>query len=189
MNCKTRTSAAWMRTIAVLTLLASPGVTQAQSEYVVDEIVAVVDGEIILRSEINALILGVAQQQRISPTEIPQSDALNELIDQKTLLINARKDTTLQIAPEQVQAEIDQRIARLAEQAGSESQLEKLYGKTVGEIKAELTNPIRDQLLASEYQRRHLQTVKVTPSEVRQWFDRIPQDSLPTLPEIVRVAH
>ena len=43
--------------------------------------------------------------------------------------------------------------------------------------------------MASEYQRRYLQSVRVTPSEVHEWFNKIPQDSLPTLPEIVRVAH
>lgn len=181
-----------MRAVMIITVLVAPastGILFGQSEYVLDEIVAVVDGEIILKSEVDALVIGVAQQQRVSPTDELWSDALNELLDQKTLLIFARKDTTLQISPEQVQVEIDQRIARLSQQAGTESKLEELYGKTIAEIKAELTPPVRDQLLASEYQRRHLQTVKVTPSEVREWFDRIPQDSLPTLPEIVRVAH
>ncbi len=181
-----------IRSVLMITMpmvAASTGTLFGQSEFVLDEIVALVDGEIILKSEVDALVMGVAQQQRISPTDALWNDALKELLDQKTLLVYARKDTTLQIPPEQVQTEIDQRIARLAQQAGSESKLEALYGKTVAEIKAELTSPVRDQLLASEFQRRHLQTVKVTPSEVREWFDRIPQDSLPTLPEIVRVAH
>jgi peptidyl-prolyl cis-trans isomerase SurA len=161
----------------------------AQSEYVIDKIVAVVDGEIILKSEVDALVLGVAQQQRIAPNDQLWRDALSELVDQKVLLAHAKKDTTLIIAEEQIQGEIDQRIQRLAQQSGSESKLEELYGKTIAEIKAELTPLVREQITASEYQRRYLQTVKVTPSEVRAWFDRIPQDSLPTLPEIVRVAH
>ena len=166
-----------------------PELAFAQDEYVLDKIVAVVDGEIILKSEVDALVMGVAQQQRMTPTEELWRDALNELIDQKTLLIHAKRDTTLEIVPEQVQGEIDQRVQRLAQQSGSESKLEELYGKTIAEIKAELTTPVREQLLASEYQRRYLQTVRVTPSEVKTWFNRIPQDSLPSLPEIVRVAH
>jgi peptidyl-prolyl cis-trans isomerase SurA len=165
------------------------GAIMAQSEFLIDGIVAVVDGEIILKSEVDALVVGVAQQQRITPTEELWSDAMSELIDQKTLLVHARKDTTVIVAPEQVQGEIDQRIARLSQQAGSESKLEEVYGKTVAEIKAELATPVRDQLLAAEFQRRKLQSLKVTPSEVKTWFNRIPQDSLPSLPEIVRVAH
>lgn len=176
--------------ILVLACLAfSDRQASAQSELVLDKIVAVVDGEIILKSEVDALVMGVAQQQRIAPDEELWTDALNELIDQKTLLIHAKRDTTLEIVPEQVQSEIDGRIQRLAQQAGSEARLEELYGKTIAEIKAELTTPVREQLLASEFQRRWLQSVRVTPSEVHDWFERIPQDSLPTLPEIVRVAH
>lgn len=185
----TNLTARSVRAVAILLLTASAGTVVAQSEVVLDEIVAVVDGEIILKSEVDALVIGVAQQQQIAPSEELWGDALNELVDQKAILIHARKDTTLLISPEQVQGEIDQRIARLSQQAGSESKLEELYGKTVAEIKAELTPPVRDQLLAGEYQRQHLQTLKITPSEVKEWFHRIPQDSLPTLPQIVRVAH
>jgi peptidyl-prolyl cis-trans isomerase SurA len=175
--------------LAALTLGLSSAGAAAQSEYVLDKIVAVVDGEIILKSEVDALVLGVAQQQRIAPNDALWRDAFNELIDQKTLVVHARRDTTVVIPDEQIQAEIDQRIQRLAQQSGGEGKLEELYGKTIAEIKAELTPLVREQLLASEFQRRYLQTVKVTPSEVRTWFERIPQDSLPTLPEIVRVAH
>lgn len=175
--------------ILVLALLVGASCVSAQNEYVLDKIVAVVDGKIILKSEVDALVMGVAQQQGMAPTDALWNDALSELIDQKVLLVHAQRDTTMNVAQEQVQAEIDQRIARLAQQAGSESKLEELYGKTVAEIKAELTVPVREQLMASEFQRRRLMNVSVTPSEVREWFNKIPTDSLPSIPEVVRVAH
>ena len=103
--------------------------SSAQSDMVLDKIVSVVDGEIILKSEVDALVIGVVQQQRIPANQELWTDALNELIDQKTLLIHAKRDTTLEIVPEQVQAEIDGRIQRLAQQAGSEARLEELYGR------------------------------------------------------------
>lgn len=161
----------------------------AQQETVLDEIVAVVDGEIILRSDVNALVLGVMQQQQAELSDRLWLDALNELINQKVMLSHAKKDTTIQITPEQTSQEVDARIDRLIAQAGGQQRLEEAYGKTVAEIKADLTSAVRDQLMTAEFQRRFMQTIKVTPSEVRAWFNRIPQDSLPTLPEIVRVAH
>jgi len=48
---------------------------------------------------------------------------------------------------------------------------------------------LRDQLLAQRLRQRHLQDIDITPSEVRQWFERIPTDSLPTIPKTVRVSH
>lgn len=165
------------------------GAVLAQQETVLDEIVAVVDGEIILRSDVNALVLGVMQQQQAQLSDQLWLGALDELVNQKILLSHAKKDTTIQITPEQTSQEVDARIDRLTAQAGGEQRLEETYGKTVAEIKAELTPAVREQLLTADFQRRYMQSVKVTPSEVRQWFERIPQDSLPTLPEIVRVAH
>ena len=165
------------------------GQAHSQQEQVLDGIVAVVDGEIILRSDVNALVLGVMQQQQAPITDRLWLDALGELVNQKVLLAHAKKDTTIQITPEQTSQEVDARIDRLSAQAGGRQRLEEAYGKTVAEIKAELTPAVREQIMTSEFQRKYMQGVKVTPSEVRSWFNRIPQDSLPELPEIVRVAH
>lgn len=184
-KCRSR-----LRFIASLALVACAAVPiRAQQETVLDEIVAVVDGEIILRSDVNALVLGVMQQQQAELSDQLWLDALHELVNQKVILAHAKKDTTIQITPEQTSQEVDARIERLVGQAGGQQRLEEAYGKTVAEIKADLTSAVRDQLMTGEFQRRYMQTIKVTPSEVRSWFNRIPQDSLPTLPEIVRVAH
>jgi len=181
-------SISWL-TCAAFIFLVAVGPARAQEERVLDEIVAVVDGEIILRSDVNALVLGLVQQQQTPVTDELWLDALGELVNQKVVLAHAKKDTTIQISPEQVSQEIDARISRLSAQAGGQQRLEEAYGKTVAEIKADLTPNVREQLMTSEFQRRYIQGIKVTPSEVRAWFNRIPQDSLPTLPEIVRVAH
>ena len=77
------------------------GQAHSQQEQVLDEIVAVVDGEIILRSDVNALVLGVIQQQQTPLTDRLWLDALGELVNQKVLLAHAKKDTTIQIASEQ----------------------------------------------------------------------------------------
>jgi peptidyl-prolyl cis-trans isomerase SurA len=34
-----------------------------------------------------------------------------------------------------------------------------------------------------------MQNINITPSEVRQWFEKIPQDSLPRVPKTVRLSH
>jgi peptidyl-prolyl cis-trans isomerase SurA len=185
-----RLNRATLLALAFTVVLTHFGTTaDAQDETVLDEIVAVVDGEIILRSDVNALVLGVMQQQQAPLTDELWLDALNELVNQKVILAHAKKDTTIQISPEQTSQEVDARIDRLTAQAGGQQRLEQTYNKTVAEIKAELTPAVREQLMTQEYQRRFMQTVKVTPSEVREWFNRIPQDSLPSLPEIIRVAH
>lgn len=173
--------------LLMLGAVAAPGYSQDNT--IIDEIVAVVDGEIILRSEVNALVLNLNQQQKVPITPTLWQEVLNELIDQKVLLVHAERDTTVVVSDEQVNQELDSRVARLSAQVGGTQKLEEVYGKPVLQIKDELRTNIKDQLMAQTFERKKFQGVRVTPSEVRAWFDRFPTDSLPTIPEVVRVAH
>lgn len=77
----------------------------------------------------------------------------------------------------------------MSSQVGGRTRLEEIYGKTITQIRAELRQEFRDQLLAEQFQGRRIQRITVTPSEVRSWFNQIPTDSLPQLPEAVQVSH
>lgn len=167
----------------------SPGQSMAQTQPVVDEIVAVVADQILLRSEVNAVVAGVARQQGLAYSDELWNDALQQLVDEKVLVIHARRDTTLTVTEDQVDQTLNQRIAAMSAQVGGERRLEEAYGKTIVEIKAELRDDFRDQILADNYRQRRLQQIKVTPSDVQEFFRQFPTDSLPTLPEAVRVSH
>ena len=178
----------------LLTLLAAfvalgPTSVQAQSADVVDEIVAVVGDNIVLRSEVDALVANVAQQQGQAPSEGLWMDALDEVVNQQVLTVHAKRDTTIEVTDDQVEQALNARIQQMTQQVGGEGRLEELYGKSLLQIRSELRDDFRDRLLAEQLQQRKLRTIRVTPSEVEAWFDRIPQDSLPVFPEAVRVAH
>ena len=166
-----------------------PTAASAQSADVVDEIVAVVGDNIVLRSEVDALVANVAQQQQQAPSEGLWMDALDEVINQQVLTVHAKRDTTIEVTDDQVEQALNARIQQMTQQVGGERRLEELYGKSLIQIRAELRDDFRDRLLAEQLQQRKLRTIRVTPSEVEAWFDRIPQDSLPVFPEAVRVAH
>lgn len=161
----------------------------AQSNEVIDEIVAIVGDQIILKSDVDGYVMGVAQQHQIPYSDELWKNALDQLINQKVLAVHAKRDTTLEISDSQVDQALDQRIAQLRDQVGGQSQLEELYGKSELQIKNDLRDDFRDQLLAEQFQNIKLQQIRVTPSEVKEWFSQLPADSLPVLPEMVRLAH
>ncbi len=161
----------------------------AQEARVLDEIVAVVGDYIILKSDVDGFVLGVVQQQQIPSTESLWGDALDQLINDKVLVIHAKRDTNLTVTDAQVDQMLDSRISQMSAQFGGETRLEELYGRSVIEIKAELREEFRDQLLADQLRNTKLRTIKATPSDVQNWFSQFPSDSLPTLPDIVRIAH
>ena len=161
-----------------------------QAEQVIDQIAAVVGEKIILQSEVENMARSMAQQQpSVSYNDTLLRDALNQLIDQTLLANRAQEDTTITVSDQQLEDQLNQQVQQLARRAGGEERLEEMYGQSILELKEEFRDDIREQILAQQLRLRRMQDVSVTPSEVRQWFQQIPQDSLPQLPTTVRLAH
>lgn len=175
--------------LANMLSVATVGIVEGQTDEVLDEIVAVVGNDIILRSEVEGLVAGAVQQGQATYSDDLWMDALNQIVDFKIMATHALRDTTIVIEDQQVEDALNQRIEQLSAQLGGRAQLEEIYGKTVNEIKSDLRSDFRDQLAAEQLQGRKLQQIRITPTEVKEWFERLPTDSLPTLPELVRVSH
>lgn len=167
----------------------APTDTNAQNREVVDRIAAVVGDNIVLQSEVDQFVRQQTQQQNVSYSTDLWMNALEQLVDQQLMAEKARRDTTITVSDQQVQAQLDRQVEQLQSRAGGRQQLEQIYGMSIRQIKETFQEDIRDQMLASQLQRRRRENINVTPSEVRQWFERIPKDSLPRLPKTVRVSH
>ena len=176
--------------LVLLTAVFSPVPTaQAQDEEVIDEIVAVVGEFIVLRSEVDGIVLRFLQQQPVGYSEELWYQALNQVIDQRVLAIHAKRDTNIVISDDQLEQALNQRVDQLTAQLGGVTQVEEIYGKSTLEIKSDLREELRDQLLAEQLQGQKLNAIKITPSEIKDWFMQFPTDSLPTIPETVRLSH
>lgn len=147
----------------------------------IDEVVAVVGGKIILESDLEAQAL----QYKAQGTNLSHSSVkcmiLEELLTQK-LLINQAEIDSLVVTDAQVESTLDQRIRYYISQFGSQEKLEAFYGKSVLQIKDEFRDIIKEQMLAEEAQQKIIGKVSVTPSEVKAFFNRIPEDSIPLIP-------
>lgn len=158
-------------------------------EQVLDEIVAIVSDQIILKSDIDGLVTGLVQQRRMEYSNALWADALNQLIDQKVMAEHAKRDTNITVTEDQVDQSLNDRIDQLTQQVGSIDRLEQIYGKSLVQIRADLRADFRERILADQLQGQKMRTIKTTPSEINEWFSQFPTDSLPTLPEIIRVSH
>ena len=172
----------------LLLVLQWPLISRGQDQ-VLDEIVAVVSDQIILRSDVDALVYGLVEQQDLTYSDDLWAESLNQLIDQGVLAEHARRDTNITVTEDQIQQAINQRISYLTQQLGSTIRLETLYGKSIEELREELRETFEDRLLAEQIQGTRLQSIVITPTEVRDWFSQFPTDSLPTLPTMIRASH
>jgi peptidyl-prolyl cis-trans isomerase SurA len=176
----------------VLTSLFAATPAQAQSDgEVVDEIAAVVGEDVILRSEVNAIMQNAMRRNpQLSGSKKERwMNFLNELVNQKVLAVHGKRDTTITVSSDQVDRLLDRRIERMTQRMGGKAQLEKMQGQSIEEIRAEFRPDFREQALAQRFRSTKLRDVSVTPSEVRDWYENVPKDSLPELPDAVRLSH
>ncbi|MAQ93900.1 hypothetical protein B1759_02840 [Rubrivirga sp. SAORIC476] len=153
-----------------------------------DGIAAVVGEQVVLYSEVDALVQQSTPQGQTPPPDF-WSRALDRLVDQRVVIARARQDTTLNITDDIVDQRVDAQVAQLSAQVGGDAALEQAYGRSLDEVKISIRDDVRDELLLQQYQARRMREVVITPGEVRAWFERIPETERPVVPELVRVAH
>lgn len=154
---------------------------QKSHAQVIDKIIAKVDNQVVLKSEMEqAFIQFMAQQQQNPGTkEEVQCSVLETLIINKLLLAKAEIDSVT-VDKETVAAELDRRMDYFVQQVGGDpKKLEEYYGKTVDELKLDLRKLVREQLIIQKMQEKITANVKVTPGDVKKFFNEIPKDSLP----------
>ena len=156
-----------------LTLLA-----QSQPKKIVaDKIAAVVGDRIILQSDIANSILDIARQGGTIP-ENAECLLMEQAIVSKVMMLQAEKDS-LPITDDEVEAELDQKIRYYINQLGSQEALEEMAGKSIYQIKDDARESVKEQKLSGAMQRKIVDNVRITPNEVKAFFDKIPIDSLP----------
>ncbi len=152
--------------------------SQPQSAKIVaDKIIAVVGDRIILFSDIKNAIEDSKRRNEPVP-DSAQCMLTEQAIISKVLMLQAEKDS-LPVTDEEVDAELDQKIRYYINQLGSQEALEETAGKTIYQIKDDARSTVKEQKLAAAMQHKIVDNIKITPTEVKAFFDRIPKDSLP----------
>ena len=142
-----------------------------------DKIIGIVGNKIVLKSDVDDRLLDMQRQG----AEVPANGkcfVLQDLMGTKTLVLQAEKDS-LPVTDEEVEGDIDLKIRQYIGQFGGKDELEKVAGKTVYQLKEDMRGPIKDQKLASAMRNKIVDGIRITPNEVRNYFLKIPTDSLP----------
>lgn len=175
--------------INILLLVGVCGLAKAQESngFVVDKIIVKVDNYIVLKSELDG-----AYQNYLSNGGTASDDArcgiLSQLVINKLLVAKAEIDSVV-VTDIEVDQNTEQRMNMIMQNSGnSPEQLERTYGKSLDQIKIELRDQVREQMLGNEMQSKITKGLTITPAEVKRFFNRIPSDSLPFYSADVEVA-
>ncbi|HEY0057904.1 MAG TPA: peptidylprolyl isomerase [Flavisolibacter sp.] len=148
-----------------------------QQKVVADKIIGVVGDRIILQSDVKNAIADAARQGGTIP-ENAECLILEQALVSKVLMLQAVKDS-LPVTEEEVEADLDLRIREFIRAYGTQEALENIAGKTIYQIKDDARESIRESKLAQSMQRKIVENVRITPNEVKAYFDKVPVDSLP----------
>lgn len=152
--------------------------SSAQQKLVADKIIGIVGDKIVLKSDMDGA-LGELQRNSIDGN-IPAEAACNTLemlISSKIMVLQAERDS-LPVSDADVEAQMENRIRYFEQMYGSKEKMKEITGYSVYQLRERFRTPIKEGLLAQAMRNKIIEPVKVTPSEVKTYFDAIPKDSL-----------
>ncbi len=158
------------------------------AQNVVDQIAAVVDNEIILKSELDYQVRMEAAQKKEDPnTPGLERQILNQMIEEKLAYAQALLDS-ITVTDDEVKSRIDYQIQYFEQQYGSKEKVEQIYGMSIEKIRRTLEGPVRKQIMVQKLEEKKFGDVSASRLEVEQFFKKF-KDSIGVIPEKVQIAH
>ncbi len=162
--------------------------TQQSARKKVDGVAAVVGDFVVLDSDIDKEYIQL-QARGVSIAQITRCQLFGKLLEDKLYAHHAIQDS-ITVNELEIRSNIEQQInAFLEQKGGSMAELLEFYGKDSEEsLREEMFEINKNSTLAVEMQKKIVADVEVTPEEVREYFNEIPKDSLPTFGTELKVA-
>ncbi len=145
-------------------------------QLLLDKVICMVGKHPILLSEVE-----MGYKEKIAEdSSATKCSVIEELMYQKLLLNQAERDSVT-VTDNEVDGEVGRRLAYYINMFGSQEKFEEFYGKRVNVFKDEVRPEVKNQLLVQKMQQKLVGDIKITPSEVKFFYQSIPHDSLPII--------
>ena len=168
--------------VAILfTFHLSPFTLKAQ-ETVVDGVAAIVGKNIIKYSDIERSYAQVRMRQGVADAFNNRCAILENLI-LNNLLVHKGEIDSVEVSDDEVNQYVDYYLKNDLRNYGTRENLREQTGFTYDELKDQYKHMIHNSLLSRRVEYQLTEDVSVTPREVTDFFNALPQDSLPMMPE------
>lgn len=173
-----------MRILKILSLLFPIALAASGQSRIVDKVIMIVGDEPILLSDVEES--RISYEKRGIIIDNPYSAIPEQIAIQKLFIHQALLDS-VEVNDSEISADVNERINTYIEEFGSRQNVEMYAGKSISQLREDLTKRLREENLVQGAQRNLTKGIKVTPAEVREFFRDIPQDSLPMIPTQVEL--
>ncbi len=167
-----------LRLLPLWLLAAAPLAAQQPSPEVPDRILAVVGDSIVLKSDVDLLMMQYQQSgQTITDTAEVYRGILENRVNELLIVQAAVRDTSIHILDEQVSTLVQQELEARRRQFGGEQQFQaalKESGMTMEDLRNMLAGDIRTRMMMREYigkVSRERRPPPVSDDELRRYFE------------------
>lgn len=157
----------------------------APQQSVVDEVIWVVGDEAILKSDVEAARVQAAQEGTHWNGN-PDCVIPEQLAVQKLFLHQAAIDS-IEVTESEIATGVEEQLSYWIQMVGSREKLEEYKKESISQMRNELHDALRDRQKTQKMRNKLVESVSVTPAEVRRYFSKLPQDSVPFIPTAVEV--
>ena len=116
---------------------------------------------------------------------------LDQMVSDKLILVEALKDTSIQVTDDQIEQELASKIEELKSRFQNEAEFKaqmSMEGLTLRELKAKFRREVKNQLIKERFVYGFFSNISVTASEVTEYYQEN-KDALPTQPAAIKLAH
>lgn len=153
-----------------------------------DGVAAVVGDYVVLDSDIDRAIIQL-KAQGASLDGVTRCQLFGKLLEDKLYAHHAVQDS-IEVSDAEIRSNVDYQIQQFLAQSGkSMEELLEFYNKPDEKsFRDEMYEINKSNKLASEMQNKIIDEIEVTPEEVRQFFNKIPEDERPTFGTELKVS-
>lgn len=170
--------------IASLSFFAVIFTIEAQNN-IAEEVAWVIGDEPIYKSEIEKTYQEILQDR--TPIKGDPYCVIPEQIAVNRLFLHQAEIDTIEAQESMVQQQADQQMNYLISELGSREKVEQYLRQPFSQLREYYASMIRDRQRISQVRNSLVKNIKITPSDVRRYFESLPADSIPTVPLEVEV--
>ena len=164
-----------------LALLATVFTTSQAQDNSINKIIAVVGDEVVLKSDVETRFIQYKSQGYQSGSVDLKSEIFEDLLIEKLMIAQAQVDS-IEVTEQEVENDLQRKVEMYIQRIGSKEKLEQYFKKSIADIKNEMRDMTRNDKIKQKMQAEITKNITATPAEVRNLYNKIPQDSLPTIP-------
>lgn len=157
-----------------LSMLATP------KKNIVDEVVWIVGDEAIFRSEVEEMFTQM-RSEGVNIEGDPYCVIPEQMAVEKLYLHQAKIDT-IEPPESQVQSQVDRRLNYFIANLGSKEKVEQYFRKPMPQLREQLIEVMRNNYIVEQVKSNLTKDIKATPRDVRQYYEKLPADSIPYVP-------